>query len=355
MFGFGLILCVASRLGPSSDTWKLSSDGSWAKQCSLRRNSKRQHVQRWNTPYGNDMKCSWLLMGNGNIIGIWCRFNLMVFLNMQNRQNHQQNQCDSIGFWSVLMVLDVEHARNTFPNMLPNTKMSHNLMTIWWHSKYSKWHRTSWRAEAYPYLFAAGSWQNLFLYRGHTWNAEICAVMPHTCELLLPEIPTKPGLPYVMPNNEEIVLFRSVGGAYVGPHTGAVNNQINIHLTLKGGTGVYLEVGSSVSNRSRFRFFGVLFLYFLQLCIQGRWGKSRIASWQSRVLSGRRAAPAHAFAVCEAPLIHLVMVVHLFHAHPQRFSLFVFVWIYWKQDSYLHSLEHDDESQERLSLVPLFK
>ena len=182
-------------------------------------------------------------------------------------------------------------------------------MTIWWHSKYSKWHRTSSRAEAYPYLFAAGSWQNLFLYRGHTWNAEICAVMPHTCELLLPEIPTKPGLPYVMPNNEEIVLFRSVGGAYVGPHTGAVNNQINIHLTLKGGTGVYLEVGSSVSNRSRFRFFGtfgVLFLYFLQLGIQGRWGKGRIASWQSRVLSGRRAAPAHAFAVCEPPLIHLV-------------------------------------------------
>lgn len=97
------------------------------------------------------------------------------------------------------------------------------------------------RLEAYPYLFAAGSWQNLFLYRGHTWNAEICAVMPLTCELLLPEIPTKPGLPYVMPNNEEIVLFRSVGGAYVGPHTGAVNNQINIHLTLKGGEGVFLE------------------------------------------------------------------------------------------------------------------
>eukprot|EP00435_Cladocopium_sp_Y103_P057748 s830_g20.t1 len=132
--------------------------------------------------------------------------------------------------------------------------------------------------KAYPYLFAAGSWQNLFLYRGHTWNAEICAVMPHTCELLLPEIPTKPGLPYVMPNNEEIVLFRSVGGAYVGPHTGAVNNQINIHLTLKGGTGVYLEV----------------------------------AGEKVELQAGK--------AVCF-------------------------------QDSYLHSLEHDDESQERLSLV----
>ena len=95
--------------------------------------------------------------------------------------------------------------------------------------------------EAYPYLFAAGSWQNLFLYRGHNWNSEVCSVMPHTCQLLLPEIPTKPGLPYVMPNNEEIILFRSVGGAFVGPHTGAVNNQINIHLTLTGGQGVFLE------------------------------------------------------------------------------------------------------------------
>ena len=46
-FGWGFVLCcVASRLGPSSDTWKLSSDGSWAKQCSLRRNSKKQRVQR---------------------------------------------------------------------------------------------------------------------------------------------------------------------------------------------------------------------------------------------------------------------------------------------------------------------
>jgi len=133
--------------------------------------------------------------------------------------------------------------------------------------------------KAYPYLFAAGSWQNLFLYRGHTWNAEICAVMPHTCQLLLPEIPTKPGLPYVVPNNEEIVLFRSVGGAYVGPHTGAVNNQINIHLTLKAGKGVFLEV----------------------------------AGEKVELQAGK--------AVCF-------------------------------QDSYLHSLEHQEsESQERLSLV----
>ncbi|CAJ1385417.1 unnamed protein product, partial [Effrenium voratum] len=96
--------------------------------------------------------------------------------------------------------------------------------------------------KAYPYLFAKGSWQNLFLFRGRSWNAEVCAAMPQTCQLLLPEIPTKPGLPLVVPNNEEIVLFRSVNGAYVGPHSGAANNQINIHLTLKGGSGVTLNI-----------------------------------------------------------------------------------------------------------------
>ncbi|CAE7248005.1 Rbbp9 [Symbiodinium sp. CCMP2592] len=95
---------------------------------------------------------------------------------------------------------------------------------------------------AYPYLFTQGSWQNLFIFRGRTWNTEVCDVMPRTCQLLVPEIPTKPGLPTVVPNNEEIVLFRSMDGAYVGPHSGAVNNQINIHLTLKGGQGAFLNV-----------------------------------------------------------------------------------------------------------------
>ena len=95
---------------------------------------------------------------------------------------------------------------------------------------------------AYPYLFTQGSWQNLFLFRGRTWNADICHIMPRTCQLLMPEIPTKPGLPTVVPNNEEIVLFRSMDGAYVGPHSGAVNNQINIHLTLKGSRGAFLNV-----------------------------------------------------------------------------------------------------------------
>jgi len=67
--------------------------------------------------------------------------------------------------------------------------------------------------------------------------------MPRTCHLLIPEVPTKPALPFLVPNNEEIVLFRSEPGAFVGPHSGAVNNQINIHLTLTGGEGVFLRVG----------------------------------------------------------------------------------------------------------------
>lgn len=96
---------------------------------------------------------------------------------------------------------------------------------------------------AYPYLFARGSWKNIFLYRGRAWNTEVCAEMPHTCNLLIPEIPTNPTIPFVVKNNEEIVLFRSEPGAVVGPHSGATNNQVNIHLTLTGGTGVFLRVG----------------------------------------------------------------------------------------------------------------
>ena len=44
-------------------------------------------------------------------------------------------------------------------------------------------------------------------------------------------------------NNEEIVVFRSLAGANVGPHCGATNNQINLHLTLTGGAGTVLQVG----------------------------------------------------------------------------------------------------------------
>eukprot|EP00913_Durusdinium_trenchii_P007798 g7319.t1 len=60
---------------------------------------------------------------------------------------------------------------------------------------------------AYPYLKTGGVWQDIFLYRGvdqcHDWNSTLCDAMPRTCRLLLPELPTKPGVPYATVYNEE--------------------------------------------------------------------------------------------------------------------------------------------------------
>jgi len=98
-------------------------------------------------------------------------------------------------------------------------------------------------ATAYPYLTQKGTWQDMFLYRGHEWNASLCAYLPRTCQLLVPELPTRPGVPYITVYNEEIVFFRSEPGAAVGAHCGSSNAVINLHLTLLGGRSTMLRVG----------------------------------------------------------------------------------------------------------------
>jgi hypothetical protein len=97
---------------------------------------------------------------------------------------------------------------------------------------------------AYPYLTQRGVWNQIFMYRGRDWNRDLCAAMPSTCTLLIPELPTKPGVPPTTVYNEEIVLFRSEPGASVGAHCGSSNNAINIHLTLTGASGTRLRVDS---------------------------------------------------------------------------------------------------------------
>lgn len=95
---------------------------------------------------------------------------------------------------------------------------------------------------AYPYLPQHGSWDNLFLFRNGRWDAALCRVMPLTCRLLVPELPTQPGVPWVVANNEEVVIFRTRPGTHVGHHCGASNGQVNLHLTLAGGLGARLWV-----------------------------------------------------------------------------------------------------------------
>jgi len=96
---------------------------------------------------------------------------------------------------------------------------------------------------AYPYLSQNGSWENLFLYRGGRWNEEICSSMRLTCRILIPELPTRPEVPFHSTNNEEVVIFRSRKGAHVGLHCGASNNQINAHLTLAGAGSATMRIG----------------------------------------------------------------------------------------------------------------
>lgn len=96
--------------------------------------------------------------------------------------------------------------------------------------------------QAYPYLSQRGEWQNMFLYRGSSWNEELCSSMEATCTLLRGELPSKPAVPFAMVNNEEVILFRSLPGTAVGAHSGATNNQINIHLTLTGANNTILSV-----------------------------------------------------------------------------------------------------------------
>jgi len=97
-------------------------------------------------------------------------------------------------------------------------------------------------AIAYPYLQQRGMWKNWFLFRGHDWNMPLCAAMPLTCRLLLPELPTKPGVPSATNYHEEVVIFRSEAGTYVSPHCGSSNMAINLHLTLTGARGTVLRV-----------------------------------------------------------------------------------------------------------------
>eukprot|EP00928_Gymnodinium_smaydae_P086667 TRINITY_DN7105_c0_g1_i1.p1 TRINITY_DN7105_c0_g1~~TRINITY_DN7105_c0_g1_i1.p1 ORF type:complete len:462 (+),score=100.19 TRINITY_DN7105_c0_g1_i1:101-1387(+) len=96
---------------------------------------------------------------------------------------------------------------------------------------------------AYPYLTQKGTWQDMFLVRGRDWNMPLCALMPGTCRMLLPELPTRPGVPFATAFHEEVVVFRSLPGASVSPHCGSSNMVVNLHLTLSGGRGTKIHVG----------------------------------------------------------------------------------------------------------------
>jgi len=95
---------------------------------------------------------------------------------------------------------------------------------------------------AYKYLRPDGAWDVLNLYRGGEWQGEACEAMPTTCAFLQANVPTARDS-WVVPNNEEVVLLRSSADTFVPEHSGAVNNQINIHFTISGAGSAVLTVG----------------------------------------------------------------------------------------------------------------
>eukprot|EP00933_Yihiella_yeosuensis_P082396 TRINITY_DN9625_c0_g1_i1.p1 TRINITY_DN9625_c0_g1~~TRINITY_DN9625_c0_g1_i1.p1 ORF type:complete len:479 (-),score=77.32 TRINITY_DN9625_c0_g1_i1:13-1449(-) len=105
---------------------------------------------------------------------------------------------------------------------------------------------TSSFSPAYPYLRQEGLWEDMFLYRGGVWNETLCNALPRTCRLLLPELPTKPGVPFATSYNEEVVIFRSTPGTAVAGHCGQSNSVVNLHLTLNGAEGTKLWIGGQV-------------------------------------------------------------------------------------------------------------
>lgn len=89
---------------------------------------------------------------------------------------------------------------------------------------------------SYPYLGPTGSWRRVFVFENRTWNAAACDAAPGVCSDLKQRIPTRPGFPFTVVNNEMAIWFKLSSGSWVPPHSGACNTQINIHMSLWGNT-----------------------------------------------------------------------------------------------------------------------
>jgi hypothetical protein len=89
---------------------------------------------------------------------------------------------------------------------------------------------------SYPYLGPTGKWRRVFLFENRTWNAAACDAAPRVCADLKARLPSRPGFPFTVVNNEMAIWFKLTAGSWVPPHSGACNTQINIHMSLWGKT-----------------------------------------------------------------------------------------------------------------------
>jgi len=94
----------------------------------------------------------------------------------------------------------------------------------------------------YRFLFDDGDWSQVLLYNGGEWQPECDQVFPETCKLLRQWLPSKPGLPWVSDQNEQVLLLKMTPGTTVERHSGPSNSILNIHLGIKGLKNAVLEV-----------------------------------------------------------------------------------------------------------------
>mmetsp|Transcript_35339 Transcript_35339/g.82571 ORF Transcript_35339/g.82571 Transcript_35339/m.82571 type:complete len:357 (-) Transcript_35339:26-1096(-) len=98
--------------------------------------------------------------------------------------------------------------------------------------------------QVFPYLFAQGSWEGVFLFRRNEWNETACSVLSQTCASLQKWFPVATADALMM-RYQEVVLFRTKTGTKVSPHVGSLNGMVNMHWTVHGGDAAVLRVGKN--------------------------------------------------------------------------------------------------------------
>jgi hypothetical protein len=94
----------------------------------------------------------------------------------------------------------------------------------------------------YRFLFAEGDWSQILLYNGREFRPECDQLFPETCKLLRQWLPSKPGLPWVSDQNEQVLFLKMKPGTDVERHSGPSNSILNIHLGIQGLEGARLMV-----------------------------------------------------------------------------------------------------------------
>eukprot|EP00811_Abedinium_folium_P030298 NODE_4845_length_1839_cov_11.189836.p1 GENE.NODE_4845_length_1839_cov_11.189836~~NODE_4845_length_1839_cov_11.189836.p1 ORF type:complete len:432 (-),score=103.77 NODE_4845_length_1839_cov_11.189836:414-1709(-) len=93
----------------------------------------------------------------------------------------------------------------------------------------------------YRFLFDHGDWSQILLYHGREFQPA-CDALPETCALMRQQLPSKPGVPWVSNQNEQVLFLRMKPGTNVERHSGPANSILNVHLGIKGLEGATLTV-----------------------------------------------------------------------------------------------------------------